>query len=331
MKPQSTEKHAELFAEHRAGLFGAAYRVLGTVQDSEDAVQETWLRWQNVDLARIRVPRSYLLRAVTRTALNSVRAQRRLREDYPGPWLPEPVSTDAASEPGRVAEIADEVSLALLVMLDELSPLERAAFVLREVFDVSYRQVAQTIDRSETAARKLVSRARGHVREASSRRPGDSAAHHALTEKLLAVSQGRMPLEDFVSALAPDVVLTTDAGGRAKAALNPIIGVEKVVRFTAGVLWTPEVAELSWTLGTVNGRAAIIGHQCELVDTVAWIETEGGLVTRIDMIRNPAKLGAVAARRHSAPAEAGAGEELFSDPEEESEEAVVEAPAWEPE
>ncbi|WP_150461302.1 RNA polymerase sigma factor SigJ [Nesterenkonia ebinurensis] len=295
VEQQSTSEHVAVFAGHRNALFGAAYRVLGAVQDSEDVVQEAWLRWQNVELAKVREPRSYLLRVVTRTALNSLRAQQRRREDYPGPWLPEPISTDEESEPGRAAEIADDVSLALLVVLDVLSPLERAAFVLREVFELSYWEVAETLDRSEDAVRKLVSRARAHVREASGPHPGDAAAHREMTEKLLGVSRGKLPLEEFVSALAPDVVLTTDAGGHAKAALNPILGIEKVIRFAAGVLATPEVAALSWEIGTINGRAGIIGHQAGRIDTVAWLEVRCGLVTRIDMIRNPEKLDAVVA------------------------------------
>ena len=288
-------EHALVFAKHRAALLGVAYRVLGTVQDSEDAVQDTWFRWQNVDLVQVRNARSYLLRAVTRTALNSLRTQQRRREDYPGPWLPEPVSTDATAEPGRAAEIADDVSLALLVVLDVLSPLERAAFVLREVFGATYQEVAETLDRSEAAVRKLVSRARSHVLEASPQHPAGSATHRALTEKLLAVSQGRLPLEEFVSALAPGVVLTTDAGGWAKAALNPIVGAGKVMRFAAGVLTDPQVARLTWQLTMVNGVPAIIGHHGGEIDTAAWIQTDRGLVTRIDMIRNPEKLGAITA------------------------------------
>jgi len=161
------------------------------------------------------------------------------------------------------------------------------------VFGAPYQEVAETLGRSEPTVRKLVSRARSHVREASPRAPGDAAAHRELTEKLLAVSQGRVPLEEFVFALAPDVVLTTDAGGRAKAARHPIIGVQKVLRFAAGVLATPEVANLRWEMGRVNGRHAIIGRHGGAIDTVAWIKTDGRLVTRIDMIRNPDKLGAI--------------------------------------
>ncbi|HIW99330.1 MAG TPA: RNA polymerase sigma factor SigJ [Candidatus Nesterenkonia stercoripullorum] len=288
--------HLRAFTEHRAALFGAAYRVLGAVQDSEDAVQEAWLRWQKVDIAEVQSPRSYLLRIVSRTALNSLRTQQRRREDYPGPWLPEPISTDVDREPDQAAEIADDVSLALLVVLEALSPLERAAFVLREVFDLSYLEVADALDRSEDAVRKLVSRARSHVHQTPTHEAGAAATHRKLTEKLLEVSRGELPLEDFVSVLAPDVVLTTDAGGRAKAARNPIFGVEKVMRFTAGVLSTPEVAELSWELGTVNGRAAVIGHLSGTIDTVAWIEVDRGSVTRIDMIRNPSKLRAIIAQ-----------------------------------
>lgn len=144
-------EHQDAFEDHRRALLGAAYRVLGTVADSEDAVQETWLRWQKVDLAAVRDPRAYLLAAVTRTALNIVRSRDRRREEYIGPWLPEPVSTDVAADPGRAAEVADEISLALLVVLESLSPLERAAFVLREVFALPYPEVADTLERSEVS------------------------------------------------------------------------------------------------------------------------------------------------------------------------------------
>lgn len=290
---EPTEAHLAVFTEHRTALLGAAYRVLGTVQDSEDVVQETWLRWQQVDVDAVRDPRSYLLRIVTRSALNNLRTQQRRREEYPGPWLPEPVSTDTRSDPGNAAEVADEVSLALLVVLDELSPLERAAFVLREVFGTSYAEVADALDRSEAAVRKLVSRARAHVREAAPRQTGESVGHRELTEKLLAVSKGQVPMEDFISALAPDVVLTTDAGGRAKAALRPITGAEKVLRFAAGVLAKPEVMALSWSVGEINGGPALIGWAGETIDAVVWVETDGRVITRVDMVRNPEKLRGV--------------------------------------
>ena len=289
----STTGHTELFEQHRGALLAAAYRVLGTVQDSEDAVQQAWLRFQDADLGTLRDPRAYLLTIVIRTALNIVRSSARRREEYIGPWLPEPVSTDAGSDPGRAAEIADEVSLALLVVLESLSPLERAAFVLREVFAAPYGEVADTLDRSEPSVRQLVSRARSHVRAHAPRHPVDADVHRELTEAFLGAARGTVALEEMLSVLAPDVVLTTDAGGRAKAARRPIHGTDHVLRFVGGILAKPEVMALAWRVSEVNGRPALIGFEGERVDCVVWVEADDGLVTRIDMIRNPDKLGAV--------------------------------------
>lgn len=288
----SADRHTVVFEAHRRTLFRAAYQVLGTVQDSEDAVQETWLRWTGVDLAEVRDARSYLLRAVTRTALNTLRSRARRREEYVGPWLPEPASTDHV-EPGHLAEAAEDVSLALLVVLEALSPAERVAFVLRVVFELPYAEVAQTLDRSEVAARQLVARARAHVRADAPRHPVDADTHRALTTTFLAAAQGATPIEDIVSVLAPDVVLTTDAGGRAKAALRPIVGVDKVVRFVAGILQAPEVAAMAWSLGEVNGTPALLGGAGSTVDAVVWIDVDEGLVTRVNLVRNPDKLAAV--------------------------------------
>ncbi|MDN5601172.1 MAG: RNA polymerase sigma factor SigJ [Brachybacterium sp.] len=285
--------HQDIFEPHRRALLGAAYRVLGTVADSEDAVQETWLRWQNVDPGTVREPRAYLLRSVTRVALNTVRSRDRRREEYIGPWLPEPVSTDAQSDPGRTAEIADEVSLALLVVLESLSPLERAAFVLREVFALPYPEVAEALERSETSVRQLVSRARAHVRERAPRHPVDESAHQALTSAFLEAAQGMVALEEMVAVLSPEVVLTTDGGGVKRAARRPLHGTSKVLAFIAGIMTKPEVMLLSWRMAEVNGRPALVGHEGPRIDCVVWIEADGGVVTRIDMIRNPAKLGAI--------------------------------------
>ncbi|GAA1485503.1 RNA polymerase sigma factor SigJ [Brachybacterium fresconis] len=292
-----TTTHEAAFESHRRALLGAAYRVLGTVQDSEDAVQETWLRWQDVDLASVREPRAFLLTAVTRTALNTVRTRSRLREEYVGPWLPEPVSTDADADPGRAAEIADDVSLALLVVLESLSPLERAAFVLHEVFAAPYAEIAETLERSEAAVRQLVRRARAHVRERTPRHPVDESTHRALTEAFLEAVRGTAALEDMISVLSPDVVLTTDGGGHAKAARRPVRGTDNVLRFAAGVLAKPEIVILSWQVADINGRPALVGHDGPRVDCVVWVEGETAgaetMVTRIDMIRNPGKLRAV--------------------------------------
>lgn len=287
------DRHVDVFEEHRGVLLGAAYRVLGTVQDSEDAVQETWLRWTGVDLNEVRDPRSYLLKAVTRVALNIARTQHRRREEYPGPWLPEPVSTDAESEPGHIAEVADEVSLALLVVLESLTDLERAAFVLREAFGLPYSEVADALGRSEASVRQLASRARGAVQARAPRQSADPDTHREVTRLFLAAAEGSVPLEEVVPVLAPDVVLTTDAGGRAKAALKPITGTAKVLRFIAGVLAKPENASLRWQTCEVNGIPAFLARGKHGIDSVSWLEVEDGVVTGIQVIRNPDKLGAL--------------------------------------
>ncbi|GAA4518549.1 RNA polymerase sigma-70 factor [Brachybacterium paraconglomeratum] len=296
MNTASTAHH-ETFETHRRALLGAAYRVLGTVADSEDAVQETWLRWQDVDPTTVREPRSYLVRAVTRVALNIVRSRDRRREEYIGPWLPEPISTDASAEPGRAAEIADEVSLALLVVLESLSPLERAAFVLREVFALPYPEVAETLERSEASVRQLVSRARADVRARTPRHPVDEDTHRALIAAFLEAAQGTVALTEMVAVLAPDVLLTTDGGGVKRAARRPIHGTANVLAFIAGIMAKPEVMLLSWRMAELNGRPALIGHEGPRIDCAVWIEADGegadAVVTRIDMIRNPAKLGAI--------------------------------------
>lgn len=289
----TTDPHAAEFERHRSVLLGAAYRVLGSVQDSEDAVQETWLSWQRVDPATVRNPRSYLISAVTRMALNTARSQTRRREDYIGPWLPEPVSTDVDTDPSRAAEIADDISLALLVVLESLSPAERAAFMLRTVFGLPYPEIARTLDRSEAAVRQLVSRAGTHVRTRAPRHPVDVEEHRVLTRTFLDAARGTRPLAEVVTHLAPDVVLTTDAGGHANAARRPIHGVDKVLRFTAGILTKPEVMELAWTIGEVNHLPALIGSAGERVDCVVWLAVDDGLITRIDMVRNPEKLRSI--------------------------------------
>ena len=289
------DTHARVFVEHRGALFRAAYGILGSVADSEDAVQETWLRWRETNLDAIERPRSYLLTAVTRTALNIVRSAERRREAYVGPWLPEPVSTGEGADPPRSVEVADDVSLAMLVVLESLSPLERAGFVLREVFGSPYEEIAEALGRSEASVRQLVRRAREHVRTRAPRYPADAAAQERVAQLFLGVARGSVALDDLLAVLSPDIVLTTDAGGHASAARRPISGVSKVLRFTAGILAKPDTQALSWKVAEVNGAPALLGHNDGNVDMVVWFEIDGDEVTRVDMVRNPEKLGYVSA------------------------------------
>lgn len=220
-------------------LVGAAYRVVGSVVDAEDVVQEAWLRWSAADREEVRDVRAYLIRITTRLALNRLRQQKARREQYVGPWLPEPMlSTRAEDDPAAIAEIADSVSMAMLVVLETLSPLERAAFVLREVFDLSFAEIATTLDRSESAVRQLAHRARGHVHARQPRHTVDKARHNEVTTQFLTAAWSG-DLTQVVSLLAPDVELVSDGGGKKKAALRPLLGSDKVARWLLALI-TPD-------------------------------------------------------------------------------------------
>jgi RNA polymerase sigma-70 factor (ECF subfamily) len=280
--------HAALFDEHRRAMVGAAYRVLGTMHDAEDVVQEVWPRWARVDLGEVRNPRDYLVQAATRQALNRLREQQRRREDYVGPWLPEPFSD--LSTVGEQVETAESVSMAMLVVLGSLSPLERAAFMLREVFDVPYPEIATTLDRSEPSVRQLVHRARSHVHARAPRHPVDASAHREVTRRFLAAVQGGASLEDLVAGLSPDVMLISDGGGVKQAALRPIQGADKVLRFLVGVMSKPD-APTQWRAMDVNGQAGIGAfHTDGSLDSVTVFDLDGPLVREIYVVRNPEKL-----------------------------------------
>ena len=286
------------FEEHRRLLFTVAYQMLGSVADAEDVVQDAWLRWSATDRADVADPRAYLVRITSRLALDRLGSARSRRESYVGPWLPEPLLTGGTPvaggapppDPDDAAALGEQVSLALLVVLETLSPAERAVFVLREVFGLPAAEVAAILGRSEAAVRQTAHRAREHVQARQPRFDTDRATQRLATERFLAACAGG-DVEALLAALAPDVVLVTDGGGRAKAARRPIMGAEKVARFllatTAQGLAIPglhvEVAE-------VNGAPGV----------VAWVEGApymtislvlvDGLVEQVLVVRNPDKL-----------------------------------------
>jgi RNA polymerase sigma-70 factor (ECF subfamily) len=285
---------AEVFAAHRGAVVGAAYRVLGSLADAEDVAQETWLRWSAARPADVADPRAYLVRIGTRLALNRVRQLSRQREEYVGPWLPEPVDDLSRVGADATAELADSVSYAMLVLLAALTPTERAAFVLHEVFGVPYPEVATSLERSEAAVRQLVHRARAHLRDRAPRHPVDRRTHAAVTDRFLQATRDGS-IGALVELLAPEVVLVTDGGGQRQAALRPLVGRDKVLRFTAGVLAKPEAAGLEVRGCTVNGEAAIGLYQrrpdgTTVVDSVCVLVLDGGVVTTVLLVRNPDKL-----------------------------------------
>jgi RNA polymerase sigma-70 factor (TIGR02957 family) len=289
--PVSEEAEAaDAFEEHRKHLVAVAYRMLGSVAEAEDVVQEAWLRWDRVDRAEITDPRGYLIRIATRLALDRLRRLKARREEYHGPWLPEPVAS--VPEPAEVVEIAESVSLALLIVLETLSPLERAVFVLRETFAYSYAEIARILGRSEPTVRQVAHRARQHVEERRPRFDTDEETSRQVTERFLAACETG-DLGALLGVLAPDVVLVADGGDQARAPRRPILGTDKVSRFLLGS-WDKGAANMRVLVTRVNGDPGIVAAT-DAGDPVGAVvlDVADGLVQSIYMVVNPDKLGGV--------------------------------------
>jgi RNA polymerase sigma-70 factor, ECF subfamily len=276
----------EAFAAHRNLLFTVAYEMLGSAADAEDVLQETWLRWAGVDLAEVRDQRAYLVRITTRQALTRLRTLRRRKESYVGPWLPEPLLT--APGVAEDAELADSVSMAMLLVMETLAPAERAVFVLREVFALEYGEIAEATGKSPAAVRQIAHRARAHV---AARRPrgvvSPAAARDALEAFQRAAETG--DLQHLLDILAPDVVFLGDGGGAVQAAQTPIVGARKVAHLlTIGLRRIAE--EMSVQPAQVNGHPALILRLDGQLDTVIAVRIDDGLITGLYAVRNPAKL-----------------------------------------
>jgi RNA polymerase sigma-70 factor, ECF subfamily len=272
------------FVTHRSLMFTVAYEMLGSAADAEDVVQETWLRWVDVDQAQVRAPRAYLIRIVTRQALNRLRALARQREEYVGEWLPEPLLTspDVAED----VELAENVSIAMLTVLETLGPAERAVFVLREVFETPYHEIAEAVGKTPAAVRQIAHRAREHVAARRPRMQVDRAQQQAVVEKFVAaVSTG--DVQGLMKVLAPDVVLIADGGGLVPAFPKPITGAEKAAAFLARAAEVPDlVVATAWFNGMPGARIDVAGTA-----TAVSLVVEDGRITRLYGIRNPHKLG----------------------------------------
>jgi RNA polymerase sigma-70 factor, ECF subfamily len=300
---------AESFEPYRRRLLGLAYRMLGSMADAEDAVQETYLRWHTADRASVLDPRAFLMTTTTRICLDMLTSARARREEYVGPWLPEPVMDTTELAPDSRTELAEDLSIALLLILEQLSPLERGAFLLHDVFDFSFSEVATALERSEAACRQLASRARAHVRAARPRganapvaRPGQIDPKHAQLMSAFAAATGSGDLAALTRMLASDVRIVTDGGGKVRSALEVIEGGDRAARFLVevtrkrpGAWWRDD---FTVRFATVNGLpGVIVDAPGGTVQTTAF-EIEGDLIRALYVVRNPDKLRHLARPQH---------------------------------
>ncbi len=276
------DRATEAFVAHRNLLYTVAYEMLGSAADAEDVLQETWLRWAGVDLDLVQDQRAYLVRITARQALSRLRTLRRRREYYVGPWLPEPLLT--APDIAEDVELADSVSMAVMLVLETLAPTERAVFVLREVFDLDYDEIAKAVDKTPAAVRQIAHRARTHV---AARRPREivstAQTRSAIEAFRRAIETG--DLQRLLDILAPDVVLLTDGGGVVPAALAPVVGAASVTDVLSRVAGTAVLQ-----LASVNGYPALILKINGKIDTVTAVRVDNGLITGLYAVRNPEKL-----------------------------------------
>ncbi|WP_346178013.1 RNA polymerase sigma-70 factor [Streptomyces cuspidosporus] len=277
----------DAFEEHRRLLFGTAYRMLGSVADAEDIVQDAWLTWHQADQDAVEHPKAYLVRTVTNLSINRLTSAKARREAYVGPWLPEPVLTspDVAEE----AELADTVSLAMLVVLETLTPTERAVFMLREVFGYSYAEIAEVVGKSEVAVRQQAHRAREHVQARRPRFTTDTAEQRAIAEKFRLACAGG-DLGEVLSLLAPDVTSWSDGGGVVTAARRPLYGPDHVARWFLGVLAKPESRGVEMRHADINGEPGLLFVLGGVNVGALTLESAGGRISAIRLVINPHKL-----------------------------------------
>ncbi|MFK0124217.1 RNA polymerase sigma-70 factor [Streptomyces nigra] len=293
--PSATPGQA-VFHEHRRLLFAVAYRVLGSAADAEDTVQDAWIKWSGADRSRVADPKAYLTRIVSNLALERLRSARHKRETYVGPWLPEPVLTTGDASEAVVD--AESVSMAMLVVLETLSPLERAVFVLREVFDFSHAEIGEALERSESAVRQAAHRAREHVRARRPRFAADRARQRAATERFFAAATGG-DVNALMELLSPDVTLWTDGGGKVRQALRPVVGATTVASWFAAIGTVTyqgvEPADMNAGLVELNGGPGIVfSGPAGVIATVTFDFDGDGRITAIHNVANPDKLQAVA-------------------------------------
>jgi RNA polymerase sigma-70 factor (ECF subfamily) len=293
----TSDEHAERFMLLRPLLFTIAYEILGSTTESDDVLQDSYLRWAQIDLSTVHDTKSYLARLVTRQALNALRAGARRREDYVGPWLPEPLLLDEQDASADVV-LAESVSMAMLVLLETLGPDERAVFVLREVFGFDYGEIAEAVDKPAATVRQIAHRAREHV-HARRRRfaPVDPEQNARITAEFMAAAASG-DVQTVMSMLAPDVAWTADSGGKASAARRPVIGADKVARAVVGLVGRGmQLPDVRVETVICNAAPALLIYQADRLEGVFTVEIVDGKISNFYAMRNPDKLAAVATAR----------------------------------
>lgn len=285
-----TTPEPDAYLEHRRLLFATAYRMLGSVTDAEDILQDAWLAWNSADRATIQHPKAYLVRTVTNLSLNRLTSARATRETYVGPWLPEPLLTspDAALE----TEMAETVSTAMMVVLETLSPVERAVFLLREVFGYSHAEIADALERPEPTVRQIAHRARAHVQARRPRFDTDQAERERVTEQFIAACSGG-DVNAVMELLAPQVTCWSDGGGKITAALRPLHGPDHVARWILGVLAKPASAGTVLVPATINGELGVLFTIEGTPVGALTYDMTGGRLHNVRLQVNPDKLKGV--------------------------------------
>ncbi|MDB6153762.1 MAG: polymerase subunit sigma-70 [Chthoniobacteraceae bacterium] len=277
----------EIFNEHRKTLFGIAYRMLGRVSDADDMLQEAWMRWQKQDVAAVQSPKAWLVSAMTRLCIDQLRSARREREDYYGVWLPEPLI--AATETGAGQEgLSDSLTMAFMLMLESLGPVERAAFLLREVFEYDYADAALIVNKSEVNCRQIVRRAREQLQANPRTPPPPSAQAERLVEQFLAAAETG-EVKELLALLAEDATVYSDGGGRVKAAGRPIYSADHVSRFLTGI-WPRLPSDTDWRPASINGRSGFLMHSKGVIYGALSFDLANQRVRNIYLILNPDKL-----------------------------------------
>ncbi|MFC6013968.1 RNA polymerase sigma-70 factor [Nocardia lasii] len=284
--------HEDIFTENRRLLFSIAYEILGTVADTEDVLHDSYLRWRGVDLALVESPRAYLAQIVTRQALGMLRSTARRREEYIGPWLPEPLATSADGGVEHVLT-GEAVSTAMLLVFEKLTPVQRAVFVLREVFAFDYPEIAAAVDKSEAAVRQLVHRARDRVHAHRHTAIATPEQAQSVVERFM-IASATGDVQALMDVLAPDVVFLGDGGGVVNAVRRPVLGQDKVARLVLGLLARGQrMGAMDVHLGIYNAMPSILASFDGVLDQVTSIEVTGEVITAIYSVRNPDKLRGV--------------------------------------